>query len=83
MDMRLLPEAARMQVLEGRCAMTNYEKLFGTPERAALTLVERLDVGVIEWCNDDCYNCPYEFNPYGCEQVLTLLEWLEGESYEA
>ena len=65
--------------LRPRHVGTQWEKLFGTPERAARTLVERLDVGVIEWCNNECDNCPYEFDPYGCEQVLTLLEWLESE----
>jgi hypothetical protein len=45
--------------------MTNWEKLFGTPEKAARTLVERFDVGVIELCNNDCGNCPYEYSPYG------------------
>ena len=59
--------------------MTNYEKLFGTPERAARTLVERLNLSVIEWCNNDCANCPYEYDWYECKKVLTLLEWLESE----
>lgn len=58
---------------------SRWHELFGTPERTARTLVERLDVCAIEWCNDDCENCPYERGPYGCEQVLTLLEWLESE----
>lgn len=59
---------------------SRWHELFGTPERTARTLVERLDVGVIEWCNYDCDNCPYEYNQYGCEQVLTLSEWLRGEA---
>lgn len=63
--------------------MTNYENLFGTPERAARTLEERLGVSVIDWCNRDCANCPYEFDPYGCYQVLTLHEWLESEVLES
>jgi len=58
---------------------SNWKRLFGTPERAARTLVERLELTQLEWCNNDCKNCPYEFDPYGCEQVLTLFEWLEQE----
>ena len=69
-----------LKTCDMRVAESNYEKLFGTPERAARTLVERLDVGVLEWCNNECESCPYEYDGYGCEQVLTLLEWLESEA---
>lgn len=54
---------------------TNYEKLFGTPERAARTLEE------IECDNDICDFCPlFE----ACDNCLDvpLLEWLESEVLE-
>lgn len=50
-----------------------------TSNRTAELREKLTERGVIEWCNDECDNCPYEFDPYGCEQVLTLLEWLESE----
>ena len=66
--------------------MTNYEKLFGTPERAEETLV-RMDVDSFNWCVDDdgdhknCRACPYEYDYYGCylPDGFSLLEWLESE----
>ena len=45
--------------------MTNWEKLFGTPERAARAIA----VG----CEGDCYAC---LVPVECP---CLLEWLESE----
>lgn len=55
--------------------MTNWEKLFGTPERAAETLEE------IKCDNDICEFCPmFE----ACDNCLDvpLLEWLESEVLE-
>lgn len=54
---------------------TNYEKLFGTPERAARTLEE------IKCDNDICEFCPiFE----ACDNCLDvpLLKWLESEVLE-
>lgn len=55
---------------------SNYEKLFGTPERAARTLVDS--------CNDDydygCGGCPVERVNCKCGDYNAILEWLRGES---
>ena len=58
--------------------MTNWEKLFGTPERAARAIA----VG----CEGDCYAClvPVECPCHGefgvdDEDIPKLLEWLESE----
>ena len=67
--------------------MTNWEKLFGTPEKAAETL-KRMDVDIFNWCVDDggsskeCKACPYEYEVYGCylPDGFSLLEWLESEA---
>ena len=58
--------------------MTNWEKLFGTPERAAKTIADG--------CGGDCYVC---IAPDGCpcfkkfgvddEDIPKLLEWLKEE----
>jgi len=68
--------------LPGKCprcgegAMTNYEKLFGTPEKAAWTLAN-----ACAKCDDNfpCWECPLSeiigSNVYEPE----LLEWLESE----
>ncbi len=69
--------------------MTVFEALFGTPERAARTLVE-LDCTSLEYCcmldalSDDpsvkCKNCKYDPDRYGCEpKSITELEWLNQE----
>ena len=66
--------------------MTNWEKLFSTPEKAAETLT-RMDVDVFNWCVDDrgnhraCKACPYEYDHYGCYMPddISLLKWLESE----
>lgn len=68
---------------------TNWEKLFGTPERTAETL-KRMDVDVFNWCVDDssnhenCRACPYEYDYYGCylPDGFSMLEWLKGASDE-
>ena len=63
--------------------MTNYERLFGTPERAAETLA-RMDVDVFNWCDRNCRFCPYEYDDYGCYMPddFSMLEWLESEVCE-
>ena len=66
--------------------MTQWEKLFGTPERAAETL-KRMDVDAVNWCVDDsgnykyCRACPYEHDYYGCYLTddFSMLGWLESE----
>ena len=62
---------------------SNYEKLFGTPERAARTLIttrkECEDIGA-------CYpNCPFgdaPTCPSNCESrdYEAILEWLRGDA---
>lgn len=66
--------------------MTNYEKLFGTPERVVLTLGA---IGDVKPCDEgqvwDCRMCP--FDSFDCNNAGTpidtdgkmLLEWLESE----
>ena len=61
--------------------MTNYEKLFGTPERAAESIRS------IRYCAFDCDNCEFGTSgtPAWCEldgravSLDLLLEWLESE----
>lgn len=68
-------------------AMTNYEKLFGTPERAAGFLLATIRMmGTEEACGlfDMCDNCPlYDANiAPKCWKDPTgeaVLEWLESE----
>ena len=65
---------------------SNYQRLFGTPERAARTLAG-MDVDACNWCvnssgnPEDCRSCPYEYNYYGCclPDGFSLLEWLKQE----
>lgn len=52
--------------------MTNWEKLFGTPERAARTLERNCD-------EFNCFACPaLKVNCYG-GNYDALLRWLESE----
>lgn len=62
--------------------MTNYEKLFGTPERAAVYFA----LQCFGSDGDMCYYCPFD----DCNTMLrkmesypsmydTILEWLESE----
>ena len=55
---------------------SNYEKLFGTPERAARTLV-----GICESCEyGDCVTCGVpEWMDYS-HDYDALLEWLRGDA---
>ena len=68
--------------------MTNYERLFGTPEKAAAT-IEALELDQLNWCSKDemghyeCSKCPYVFDRYGCtldNDDFTWLKWLKQES---
>ena len=64
-------------------AESNYERLFGTPERAARTL-EEFELDQLNWCRgtEYCESCPYEFDRYGCylPDGFELLEWLRGDA---
>lgn len=55
---------------------TNYERLFGTPERAARTLVDS--------CNDDydygCGGCPIAHANCKCGDYDTILKWLRSDA---
>lgn len=57
--------------------MTRYEKMFGTPERAMLTIAS--------WCthtlNGGCRGCPvYGSDIDDCSDCEALLDWLEGDA---
>lgn len=61
-----------------RCKESNYEKLFGTPERAAKTVSAMCSHGI--W---SCDGCPlFDEGVEHCESELgdtpSLLEWLRG-----
>jgi hypothetical protein len=62
---------------------TRFEKLFGTPEKAAQTL-EEFELDQFSWCHGTgaCEKCPYEFDRYGCylPDGFSLLEWLRGDA---
>lgn len=55
---------------------TNWHQLFGTPERAARTLVDS--------CNDDydygCGGCPVKRVNCKCGDYNAILEWLRGDA---
>lgn len=51
---------------------TRYEKLFGTPERAALMAYK-----MSETCGIGCYGCPMDGV---CDSYDALLEWLRGDA---
>ena len=52
---------------------TRYEKLFGTPERAARTLAENCSCG-------NCGACPASTSVCECGHYDALLEWLRGDA---
>lgn len=59
--------------------MTNYEKLFGTPERAALTLARMCFMS-----DGSCAGCPmFKYDIAHCKSDYTdlksIVEWLESE----
>lgn len=57
--------------------MTNYEKLFGTPERAARTMVckccDCLECVIVDACECGVDECPLH-------NYDTILEWLRGDA---
>lgn len=58
---------------------TNYEKLFGTPERAARTLARMCSIG-----DGSCAGCPmFKYDIAHCKSDYTdlksIVEWLESE----
>jgi len=56
---------------------SNYEKLFGTPERAARTLLDACD----NCGQNDCSGCQvYELTSGGDLDYDALLEWLRGDT---
>lgn len=71
-----------MAVKDGR--KSRYSELFGTPERAAWTIMDKqLTYDLLEQCDD----CPYQtdecFEPSGkcaMDDYDTLLEWLRGDA---
>lgn len=64
-----------MAVKDGR--ESRWHELFGTPERAARTLLD-----VCDNCGqDDCSGCQvYEFTSGGNLEYDALLEWLRGDA---
>lgn len=56
---------------------SNYERLFGTPERAAVTLLDACD----NCGQNDCSGCQlYEFTSGGDLDYDALLEWLRSDA---
>ena len=59
-----------------RAKESNYQRLFGTPERAARAIVDS--------CNDDydygCGGCPVARVNCKCGDYDSLLEWLRGDA---
>ena len=60
--------------------MTNYEKLFGTPEMTARTLARMCAIG-----DGSCAGCPmYKANLEHCKSDYThlksIVEWLRGDA---
>ena len=72
--------------------MTVWEKLFGTPERAAESLdyVDQIDacdwmkhVNKGEFPPERCVGCIFDHDPYGCElKDMSISEWLNQEVAE-
>lgn len=66
--------------------MTIYERLFGTPERAAELLGWIDQIDTCEYMDtvhdgasvpEKCVGCMFEYDLYGCERTdMTVLEWL-------
>lgn len=56
---------------------SNYEKLFGTPEKAARTLLDACD----NCGQNDCSGCKvYELTSGGDLDYDAMLEWLRGDA---
>ena len=68
-------EVERLTYKLERNGKSRWAKLFGTPERAARTLIDS--------CNDDydygCGGCPVARVNCKCGDYYALLEWLRGE----
>jgi len=70
--------------------MTIYERLFGTPERAAraieeLDLTNRQECYLMDVFDDDikCINCLFKCDRYGCKRKdISISEWLAMEVRE-
>ena len=72
--------------------MTIYEKLFGTPERAAEMLDGADQIDMCDWMTtvsgvsyspDKCKLCRFDYDRYGCGwKDMTLFEWLMQEVVE-
>ena len=69
-----------------RAEESNYEKLFGTPERAARTL-ELLYVELSDWCAvfSECRDCMFgqvDGERVTCREPddFSLVEWLRGDA---
>jgi len=61
-----------LKMCDMRVSETNYEKLFGTPEKAAKTIAGLNCEGICEGCSLYGYGCFYQDEP--------ILEWLESEA---
>lgn len=65
--------------------MTNYEKLFSTPEKIVLTLTTQ-NFACNVWCT--CLKCPFgesvcpESLPRSKDNESKMLEWLESEVHD-
>jgi hypothetical protein len=55
---------------------SNYEKLFGTPERAARTFADFCD----KCDKDECNDCPLDKLTDFCIGYDALLDWLRGDA---
>lgn len=56
---------------------TNYERLFGTPERAAHTVCDVLSCVIRA---NDCEKCEYKGLCVRCGDYDALIEWLRGDA---
>ena len=86
MALTMLDSAHRMEDAADELdamAHTRWAELFGTPERAARTLV-KMELDDINWhqlLSGDCDGCPLVKSHdrfEDCEPKASLLEWLEG-----
>lgn len=69
--------------------MTIWERLFGTPERAARTIEYVDQIDACDWMGavnagtyppEKCRGCIFDYDRYGCESKdMSVLEWLTQE----
>ena len=76
---KFCPKCGANVVSKARRAMTNYEKLFGTPERTARTLARMCFVN-----DGSCAGCPmFKYDIAHCKNdssnLGSIVEWLESE----